>query len=195
MFYVKNKHYRRILNLQTLQVCIHFLQKFAAMVYIKRMRHAWQFFFEGIRSTSVKFSVGRFLIFILGGPLEPKSLSLKRYIAFEWLFETWNKRQRLQNYFKNILPTLSYGEAASKHPDKRKLNFDHFYPKYKRLLSTQTLFLWAFSIEQLLKKLKEIAFEWRATFYILSKNDQNSISFYQDVWKQLLHSWVLVECF
>ena len=46
-----------------------------------------------------------------------------------------------------------------------------------------------FSIEiAQLKKLKEIAFEWRATFYILSKNDQNSISFYQDVWKQLLHS-------
>ena len=46
-----------------------------------------------------------------------------------------------------------------------------------------------------IKLFRQIAFERISTFYILGKHDQNSISFYQDVWKQLLHSCELVECF
>ena len=65
---------------------------------------------------------------------------LKRYIAFERLLKLEINYKRLKNYFKNVLPTLRYGEAGNKLPDKRKLNFDHVYPKYKRLKFAQTLF-------------------------------------------------------
>ena len=119
---------------------IYVIFVFVYVLTFKRMRHVTPFFFQGIRSTNVDIQRRPIFDFDFRGTLRAKSLSLKRINTFERLLKLKNKRQRLQNHFKNFLSTLSYEEAGNKLPDKRKFNFDNFYPKYKRLQFAQTYF-------------------------------------------------------
>ena len=66
---------------------------------------------------------------------------LKRYIAFERLLKLKTNVRGCKIILQRVyLPTLRYEEAGTKHPHKRKFNFDNFYPKYKRLQFAQTYF-------------------------------------------------------
>ena len=112
--------------------------------------------------------------------------SLKRYIAFERLLKLKTNVRGCKIILQRFYQHSGMKRLAPNVLIKGNCILIIFTQHMKDFESLKRYFI---------KLFRQIAFERISTFYILGKHDQNSISFYQDVSKQLLHSWVLEECF
>ena len=143
------------------------------------MRHETPFFFQGIRSTNVGIQRRPIFDFDFRGTLGAKSLSLKRYIAFE----------RLMKLKTNVRGCKIILQRFYQHSGMKRLA-PNVLIKGNSILIIFTQHMKDFeSLKRYFIKLfRQIAFERISTFYILGKHDQNSISFYQEVCCQPLHT-------
>ena len=149
------------------------------------MRHVTPFFFQGIRSTNVDVQRRPIFDFDFRGTLRAKSLSLKRINTFEWLLKIETNVRGCRIILKTFYQHSAMKRLAPNILIKGNLILIIFTQNIKDFESLKRIFIQLF---------RQNTFERIVIFYILGKNDQNSIFFYQDVCCEPLHSWVLVEC-